>query len=263
VKSDIIDLQVLLLKTKLELSKIYANVKKLRMKEKIWILILGVLSIFYCSCKSSINAKIEMRERMCDNISDANSVYIVNTSKTRKLKFTVRETEIINDTTKNYSTSHIELEPGDEKYLGCDKKYGSENYKEFGLVIIIDTIIYAKASGTTSERKFYCTRDTSILNYMFDHVFIFKSDIVDTSEVAKYALEERKMTLKELLPETKLFIGIPEGSLVINENLTQRSKSLKAILKCFDPRVQLKKDVYVYKFEVTGQMDDKRIKRND
>jgi hypothetical protein len=250
-------LQLWLLNIKIELFKIYGGMKKFRMKEYVMMLILGLLSIFYCSCTSSINAKIEKREPMCNNISDANSVYLVNTSETKKLKFTIRETEIINDTTKNYSTSHIELAPGDEEHLGCDKKIGSEKYNELELLINVDTIIYAKDSKTTNEQKFYCTRDTSTLNYIFDHVFIFKSDIVDTSEVAKYALEEKKMTIKELLPETKLFIGIPEKCLAISMNLSQQTKSLRAILKCLDPRIKLKRDVYVYKFEVTGQLDEK------
>lgn len=63
---------------------------------------------FFASC-SKINGKIEKRAN--------GQIFLVNTSLNNKYKFTVKRTEIKNDTIETYSTEIIQLAPGDEVFL--------------------------------------------------------------------------------------------------------------------------------------------------
>jgi len=68
-----------------------------------------IATILFISCKNKFNGKIENRD---------NSFYLVNTSSDQAFQFTIKATETKDDTVKNYSTSLIELQPGEEKFLG-------------------------------------------------------------------------------------------------------------------------------------------------
>ena len=72
------------------------------------------------SC-SRLSGRIENRDRGCDTTSsESKKNYLVNSSKSVKYQFTVKTTLVIDNRTKSYSTELYTLEPGDEKYLGCD-----------------------------------------------------------------------------------------------------------------------------------------------
>jgi hypothetical protein len=77
--------------------------------------IIGIfITLTIYSCDNKLDGKIETREQ--------DKIYLVNTSKTKLFKFTVKATKVTNDSTYDYSTDVIELPPGDEKYLGARKE---------------------------------------------------------------------------------------------------------------------------------------------
>lgn len=96
------------------------------------ILIMRHLAIILClaltSCSGMIGT-IERRDKGCDeSLTDSKKIYLVNTSTSTKYQFTVKSIGTINDTIKSYGTNLFVLEPGDEKYLGCDKWLGEIKY---------------------------------------------------------------------------------------------------------------------------------------
>jgi len=223
------------------------------------------LLIFHISCNSSLDGKIEKRQRKCGKVEESHSVYLVNASSNKKLRFTIKKTETINDTIINYVTFQEELEPGDEYELGCDKIIGESKFKSLNLALQFDTIIHVK-NQYSGETKYYCTKDTSLLKYSFDYEVIFDDKhIVDKSWLKQSLLENKQISLKEFLPESKLFIGIKDNILTMNENLTRQNGKLTATLNCIDLNSKLKSDIYKYKFEVTGQIEstDKKSKKDE
>lgn len=83
---------------------------------KITILALVVL----CSSCSELEGKIEKR--------NSNKLYLVNNSKTKEFRFTVKKTKITNDSIFEYSTSQSQLAPGDELYLGNENEVSEKQY---------------------------------------------------------------------------------------------------------------------------------------
>ncbi len=82
-------------------------------------IILLLITLFGCS---RIQGKIEFRDRGCDEtIPDSKMVYLVNKSAFKSYRFTVRKTEITNDTIRSYKVDFHILEPGSEEFLKCDK----------------------------------------------------------------------------------------------------------------------------------------------
>lgn len=87
-----------------------------------------ILCLVLTSC-SGINGTIERRDKGCNEaLADSKKVYLVNISASTKYQFTVKSIETKNDTIKSYDTDIYVLEPGDEKYLGCDKWLGELIY---------------------------------------------------------------------------------------------------------------------------------------
>mgnify|MGYP006919274679 FL=1 len=62
-------------------------------------------------CSNKFDGRIENR---------AGQSYLVNTSTSESFRFTVKKTEIKDDSTFSYSTDLISLSPGDEKLLGSN-----------------------------------------------------------------------------------------------------------------------------------------------
>lgn len=73
-----------------------------------YIFAIALISTLY-SCGNSLNGRVESR---------GDKLYLVNESKTKEFKFTVKKTEIIDDAIFNYSTRTISLSAGDERFLG-------------------------------------------------------------------------------------------------------------------------------------------------
>jgi hypothetical protein len=69
--------------------------------------------LFY-SCRNDFDGKIEKRQN--------DRIYLVNSSKSKILRFTIKESSIINDTGYYYNTRIITLSPGDEEYLGLENE---------------------------------------------------------------------------------------------------------------------------------------------
>ena len=83
--------------------------------KSVYIFLIGI--IVFCSCGNKLNGRIETR--------DGGDYYLVNHSKNKIYKFTVRKTVVKNDSTTNYYSEFYTLNPGEEKYLGV-KYYDSE-----------------------------------------------------------------------------------------------------------------------------------------
>lgn len=77
------------------------------------ILLFIVVATAINACGNKLDGKIEIR--------DKNKVYLINQSKTKVYKFTIKTTSTTNDTIKAYKTEFVELQPGDEKYIGNNK----------------------------------------------------------------------------------------------------------------------------------------------
>lgn len=73
--------------------------------------IAGIMTLLFISCSGEkLDGKIEKR--------DVGDYYIVNTSKTKAFRFTVKATETDNDSTRRYKIVFFDLAPGDEEYIG-------------------------------------------------------------------------------------------------------------------------------------------------
>lgn len=100
------------------------------------------LLVFSIGCSDSLKGKIDYRsdKKDCSGLngdvaavvinneysgmqkdSKSKSAYLINESIDKAYEFTVRQTEIINDTFVNNNMLKIKLSPGDEKWLGCTK----------------------------------------------------------------------------------------------------------------------------------------------
>lgn len=73
----------------------------------------------FCSC-SKIDGKIEERP--------GEKIYLVNTSKTKALNFTLKVTTVIDDTSYKYETQVIPLPPGDEEFIGKKEEFSKKEY---------------------------------------------------------------------------------------------------------------------------------------
>ena len=111
------------------------------------------ITLLICSC-NNLKGRIEKRDNGCDGVSNSKKVFLVNDSKTELCQFTVKYIETINDKNNEYSTQLITLQPGDEKYLGCDISYSEQKYlstKKIQLMEIDNVKMYAYNSGSFSE----------------------------------------------------------------------------------------------------------------
>lgn len=77
-----------------------------------------LVCLFSCN-KGGLNGRIEKRQP-CDGAIGSKSVYLVNTSKSKRIEATVKHITYIRDSIISSFTSQEELAPGDEHYLGCD-----------------------------------------------------------------------------------------------------------------------------------------------
>ena len=100
-----------------------------------------IFLFFATSCKDVVDGRIEMRKAKSDCGSNSRSFYLINSSPSKELLFTVKKTTIINDSIYLYSSDQYRVDPGDEKFLGCEFEYGNEKYKEVNIVVKIDSII--------------------------------------------------------------------------------------------------------------------------
>ncbi len=103
-----------------------------------WIYIL----IFFTSCTQ--NGKIAKRDNSkCDydylsgihNGIDTKAWYLINTSKNKKITFTIKRSAKFNGIFQGSSTYTTTLSPGEEQYLGCctgGKGLDNYNYEIVG-----------------------------------------------------------------------------------------------------------------------------------
>ncbi|HMJ46803.1 MAG TPA: hypothetical protein VK498_05705 [Ferruginibacter sp.] len=167
---------------------------------KYFILILFT-GLFSCN---SFRSKIEFRGKGCDTqIPNSQDVYLVNTSTTKSIKVTVRNTLIFDDSSKDYQIHIYKLNPGDEKYLGCtDESYPIEYDKKNKLVI--GTYEDFKKSKDLSIRllvEIKGMRDTIIhgekKQYFYDVENDFSKILKHKSKKFEYAITGEVLTTNE------------------------------------------------------------------
>ena len=73
-----------------------------------------------CSSCSELDGTIEKR--------NGTKMYLVNNSKKKEFRFTIKTTKITNDSIFEYSTSKSQLAPGDELYLGNENEVSENQY---------------------------------------------------------------------------------------------------------------------------------------
>lgn len=73
----------------------------------------------HCGSCTRFEGVIEIRQK---------DVYLVNSSSTKGFSFTIKQTEIIDDSVYNYSTDIMDLAPGDEKRLGVTDSMSLQTY---------------------------------------------------------------------------------------------------------------------------------------
>ena len=80
----------------------------------------GLLLLAITSCNKQLSGKIEERENK--------SVYLVNKSKSKPFKFTIKKSALVKDSVIESETSLISLFPGEEKYLGDSEAVSDSDY---------------------------------------------------------------------------------------------------------------------------------------
>lgn len=186
-----------------------------------------ILCLIFFGC-SGLDRSIEKRDIGCnETITDSKKVYLVNKSSNKIYQFTVKRTEIINDTTKTYSTSLHVLEPGDEIYLGCDQFLSEIQYFKHN--------IRRKTDFPTAKMVFpdYSIGDIPINQYKkaLEHGAKLSSDSIwGGNEIGKY------------LTYDTLINGVHE--LYVSYEIIDKTKKM--------PR-----DRFKIEYEVTGQIDFK------
>lgn len=211
-----------------------------------YIILILLVGLFSCS---SFNGRIEARDGGCDKtLTNSKKVFIVNKSINKKYRFTVKAIETINNKEKTYKTTFITLEPGDEQLLGCDSRSELLNFPKKKIPIHVDSII-----DVEDKSAVLCTYNDSILKYDFNWKFVYNNHEVDLSDIKEAALKSG-MTISEYLSKTKMLIEIPE-------NLTEYDDSLKKYprktlwLTVDDTSKLRERNLYKYKFELTGQIE--------
>jgi hypothetical protein len=86
--------------------------------------------ILFTSCNSNY-IKLDFRNGSnCEkDLESSKSVYIVNSSKDKTLKATLKTTINIDDTLTKYTTKYFKLLPGDEEELGCTETLSPQTYE--------------------------------------------------------------------------------------------------------------------------------------
>lgn len=93
------------------------------------LIVLIYLGLLISSCNSN-HIKIDYRDGKCDkDLVASKTAYIVNTSRTLKLKATLKTVINVGDTSKEYKTSFYELLPGEEEKIGCTEILSPQLYE--------------------------------------------------------------------------------------------------------------------------------------
>ena len=215
------------------------------MQNLIKILFFGSFSLMIISCKS-FNGKIEKREYCDANFEKSQKLYLVNKSTNKTFRFTIRQTEIINNSLKEYSTELLTLEPGDEVYLGCEESIGVQKYNKVKIPVIIDTVVLENTP------KYY-TLDTSIIGYDYYPDFFYKSYIYRFYEV-KIAAYKRGIPIKDYVDRYKLYMEIPTNLIVDFSDSEIKRINDTLIISLIDYSAPLNRDKINFEYKITGEM---------
>lgn len=119
--------------------------------------------LLFISCNKGLDGKIETRS--------GDKMYLVNTSPEKPFKFTIKTTEIANDSTNEYYTAIIELAPGDEKYLGTAKAPTTELSRDEVIGEKRDNILrqFRNANIMDSSAEIKLTTQEVSMNYKYEY----------------------------------------------------------------------------------------------
>jgi len=180
-------------------------------------IVVSILFNIY-SCKN-INGEIEIR---------GNNAYLVNTSSEIQYQFTVKKTEIKNDSLYTYSTEIIELAPGDEELLGVIFSKSAIKYPTLEKAILYTYDIFSKKSKKSLD---------SIKKAKEEKLLISADPFVELDKIRENEIK--------MLPDT--FIN------------GQRLKYQYIQVSYSDTLHPYPIDIYKIKYKVTGQNRVKNI----
>lgn len=212
-----------------------------------------ILSCGLFSC-SSFDGVIEKRDKGCNTeLPNSKKVFLVNKSSNKKYKFTIKSTETANDTSKEYSTQFVVLEPGDETYLDCDEKLGVQLFDKKKIPSTIDTVIFI------DNHNMMCTNDTSLLKYNLPFEFIYNEKDVSLEDVNE-AAQESRLPITEYVVKAGMFICIPKDNIEYEKKHITGDTKEKIIVIVDDLSKPLPRIHYKKEFEIKGQIEIKEKK---
>lgn len=211
---------------------------------KITILALVVL----CSSCSELEGKIEKR--------NSNKLYLVNNSKTKEFRFTVKKTKITNDSIFEYSTSQSQLAPGDELYLGNENEVSEKQYPTIEKKML-------KTYEIVGEDYFEETKTINGIRY-------YKDDNGDWQQIPKFDPNKKYESVDELPDLNKgkkitvtfddELLPIPPSRLKDTILNGKKYKYLYTSENVKDSLHPFRQTHYKYIYVVTGQVEIKNDK---
>lgn len=211
---------------------------------------LGFIAFVLVRC-NEIDAKIEGRNK--------NSVFLVNSSKTKTFEFTVKTTEIQDDTIYSYSTELITLSPGDEKYLGYRKAVSPIEYP-------MKEIIIFKAYQIDQTNKKNNQDKNEMPPFLDEGQKVKLSDTIINGELIRreYIYGGLSHRLYELKHNPFLLGLKKEPSQLLKDTLIMHEpflyESYHQSIKDMDNPYPVKR--FSYKYKVTGQTEIKNSTSN-
>lgn len=204
-------------------------------QKEIYFITVFTLLVFCISC-NQLDGAIEHRI--------GNKLYLVNKSKTKEFRFTVKVTKIINDTLVEYSTRQNQLAPGDELYLGNENGISEKQYptiekkilKTYLFKVLNDKFYYKDKKGDWYEQtKFDPNKTYETVGVLPD----LRPDLIDKEDLSSYIL---------LLKDT-----------VIDSKVYKYHYIIENVKDSLHPFPQIR---YKYIYAVTGQVEIKNTKSN-
>lgn len=168
------------------------------------------LCVFACVSCNSLHGSIELR-KTCKDSANADDAYLVNHSKTKRYRFTVKKEVISSDRQLSISFQYYLLEPGEEIALGCIEELIKER-KSQGIRYRVDSVV-------VSENEVQIvTTDSNFLKEAFATQFFYKGEIFMWRDVLQVATEKRQQ-LADFVKERQMKFVIPKGALASGINV--------------------------------------------